>query len=103
MSDVPVSHAAPPVAGSNLDEVLSEADSMLAAMASRSLSAVAELAGALAVHARGTGASKIAEAAEAIRDAASGHDNVALAVPMRRLNEAISVERRLRHAEGETV
>lgn len=71
MSNLRVQYSAPPLAVSDLEEVLAEANSMLAVMATRSLPVVAELAVALSVRAQGAGALKIAEAADAIRNAAS--------------------------------
>ncbi len=99
MSELQASPAAPPLAAGNFDDVLTDADIMLGAMASRSLPAVAQLAEALCLRARGAGATKISEAADRIREAACCHDHVALTWPMRQLAEAISEERRIRQAE----
>ncbi len=94
MSDLRVLPTAPPLAASNLDDLLREADFMLAFVTSGSLPTVARLADALVGSARGVGATKISEAADRLRQAASGHDQVALTRPMLQPAEAVSEERR---------
>jgi hypothetical protein len=88
-------HDAPPLAANNLDDVLADADWALAAMAIGSPPAIAELAGDLVLQARRAGVLVVAEAAEAIRQAACGDDNlVSLAQPIQRLADAIADEQR---------
>jgi hypothetical protein len=87
-------HPAPPLVTSSPDDVLREAEDMLAVMATRSLPSVAQLAASLCASARGAGAADIAAAADAIRLAALSHEGVALTSPMQKLTDAIRNERR---------
>lgn len=81
----------------SLNDLLADAENVLANMARGSLPDVADLAQALCVRAHDAGADKISEAANQISHAASGRDYVSLAAPMRQLEEAISEERETEH------
>ena len=92
---------APSLAASNLDDVLADADGALAAMAIGSLPAIAELAADLVLRARDAGALVVAEAAQAIQQAAHGDNVASLAEPMQWLADAIAKEQQRRDSEIE--
>jgi len=81
---------APCLAPNDFAEILQDADELLALMGSTPLEVVADLANTLSVSANGAEAWEIAEAANAVRRIASGHQAATLTVAMRNLTEAIA-------------
>jgi hypothetical protein len=85
-----VSAIAPALAPVGLNDILEDAEALLALMGRESLRAVAELADALRRSAHEAGATEIEAAANEVRRVASGQGPVALAGAMRALSEAIA-------------
>jgi hypothetical protein len=81
---------APSLAPHDFVAILQEADALLALMSSEPLEVVADLANTLSVSANGAEAWEIAEAANAVRRMASGHQAAMLTGAMRNLTEAIA-------------
>ncbi len=81
---------APPLAPLGINDILQDADALLALMGKESLDVVADLANALTVSAHDAGASDIEEAARNLGRLAAGRGPVALAGAMRALADAIS-------------
>jgi hypothetical protein len=81
---------APPLAPIGINDILQDADALIALMGKESLDVVAELAQALGVSAHGAGAWEIEEAARNVARLASGRGPVALAGAMRALTDAIA-------------
>lgn len=85
-----VAAVAPALAPVGLNDILEDADALLALMGRESLRAVAELADALRRSAHEVGATEIEAAANEVRRVAVGQGPVALAGAMRALSEAIA-------------
>jgi hypothetical protein len=85
-----VSPIAPALAPVGLNDILQDADALLAQMGREPLHVVAELADALRRSAQEAGATEIEAAASEVRRVASGQGPVALAGVMRALSEAIA-------------
>jgi uncharacterized protein YjgD (DUF1641 family) len=81
---------APPLAPIGVNEILRDADVLLALMGQEPLGVVAELANTLTVSAHEAGARDIEEAASNVRRLASGRGPVALTGAMRALTDAIA-------------
>ena len=85
-----VEHVAPPLAPIGFNDILRDADVLLALMGQEPLGVVAELANTLTVSAHEAGARDIEEAASNVRRLASGRGPVALTGAMRALTDAIA-------------
>jgi hypothetical protein len=83
-------HVAPPLAPIGINDILRDADVLLALMGQEPLGVVAELANTLTVSAHEAGARDIEEAASNVRRLASGRGPVALTGAMRALTNAIA-------------
>ncbi len=83
-------HVSPPLAPIGINDILRDADALLALMGKETLGVVADLANTLTISARLAGASEIEEAASNVRRLASGHGPVALTGAMRALTDAIA-------------
>jgi hypothetical protein len=83
-------HVAPPLAPIGINDILRDADVLLALMGQEPLGVVAELANTLTVSAHQAGARDIEEAASNVRRLASGRGPVALTGAMRALTDAIA-------------
>jgi hypothetical protein len=81
---------APPLAPVGINDILQDADALLALMGKESLDVVADLANTLTVSAHDAGALDIEEAAGNVRRVASGHGAVVLAGAIRELTDAIA-------------
>jgi|SRR6516162_4907860 hypothetical protein len=81
---------APPLAPLGINDILQDADALVALMGKESLDIVAELAQALSVSAHGAEAWEIEEAARNVARLASGRGPVVLASAMRALTDAIA-------------
>jgi len=81
---------APPLAPIGVNDILRDADVLLALMGQEPLGVVAELANTLTVSAHEAGARDIEEAASNVRRLASGRGPVALTGAMRALTDAIA-------------
>jgi len=81
---------APPLVPAGINDILRDADALLALMGKESLDVVAELAATLTASAHAAGAWDIEEAARNVQRVASGHGPVMLAAAMRALTDAIA-------------
>jgi len=81
---------APPLAPVSINDILRDADALVALMGKESLDVVAELANTLTISAHAAGARDIEEAARDVQRAASADGPVVLAAAMRALTEAIA-------------
>jgi hypothetical protein len=81
---------APPLAPVGINEILQDADALIALMGKESLDVVAELADTLAVSAHDAGAWDIEEASRTIGRLAASHGPVVLTPAMRALTDAIA-------------
>ena len=81
---------APPLVPIGINDILRDADALLALMGKESLDVVADLANTLTASAHAAGAIDIEEAARNVRRVASGHGPVMLAGAMRALTDAIA-------------
>ena len=83
-------HVSPPLAPICINDILRDADALLALMGKETLGVVADIANTLTVSARLAGAKEIEEAASNVQHLASGHGPVALTGAMRALTDAIA-------------
>lgn len=81
---------APPLAPIGINDILQDADALLALLGKESLDVVADIASTLTVSAHDAGAWEIEEAANNVRRLASGCGPVVLAGAMRALTDAIA-------------
>ena len=81
---------APPLVPVGINDILRDADVLLALMGKESLDMVADLAAALAASAHAAGAWDIEEAARNVQRVALGHGPVMLVAAMRALTDAIA-------------
>ena len=81
---------APPLAPVGINEILQDADALIALMGKESLDVVAELADRLTVSAHDAGAWDIEEAARNVGRVAGSHGPVVLTAAMRALTDAIA-------------
>ena len=81
---------APPLVPLSINDILRDADTLLALMGKESLDVVADLAATLTASAHAAGAWDIEEAAHNVQRVASGRGPVMLASAMRALTDAIA-------------